>query len=597
MTCYDLATGEPCKRLDALEARAARDKVELAAVLVGAVAGVRANPGVQLPDQASEAWQALEKHLDLVTKAASTLGGRIPRIRDPQVALTVARGLDLLLCNIVLGFNALELAIGDGLAALGTGRRAMDLKYSNVGDYAREELGMNASTAAKKARLARELRERPLVREAVRRGEITVRKAQTILPVAKGGEQTRWILRAKAKTVRALAKEVKAPRDPDDEDLITATVAIPGEQRPVIDEGLRWGGIVLGHRSTKAQRVESWGQEYYGLVPIPLETEDDPLDEVEFRKRCEDERESFMERLEKESRAWADLLAVDPLKAVEFSGETDPWRIDAELKRLVEMLNRWDEAFGHIALLFKQCGAWEQLEFTDFRHYCEERLGMAVRTVMQRVALERDLLRIPRLREELRNKRITYEKARIIGRHWRTARPLDLRPLLAMAERMTCVELREALADKTEEQMCARGTFTITASPDVFDLLKGTLRAFRALLEGGISLGECLVELAEHYTEVWKAHVKERMTKRKRILARDRHRCQVPGCSRPAAHVHHLEFRSHGGSDDDSNLLCLCAAHHLFGIHEERMRVTGKAPDELVWEFCLRRSWAQTAVP
>jgi len=27
------------------------------------------------------------------------------------------------------------------------------------------------------------------------------------------------------------------------------------------------------------------------------------------------------------------------------------------------------------------------------------------------------------------------------------------------------------------------------------------------------------------------------------------------------------------------------------------MRVTGTAPDALVWEFGLRRSWAQTAVP
>jgi len=79
------------------------------------------------------------------------------------------------------------------------------------------------------------------------------------------------------------------------------------------------------------------------------------------------------------------------------------------------------------------------------------------------------------------------------------------------------------------------------------------------------------------------------MTKRKRILLRDRHRCQVPGCSRPAAHVHHIEYRAHGGNNDESNLLCLCAAHHLFGIHENRMRVTGKAPHELVWEFGLRR--------
>jgi len=124
MKCFDLASGKPCKGLEEIEAGVARDKVELAAVLVGAVAGVRAAAGPHFPDKTSEAWQALERHLEAVTKSAATLAWRLPRIRDQEFALTVARGLDLLLCNIVVGFNALELAIGDGLAALETGGRA-----------------------------------------------------------------------------------------------------------------------------------------------------------------------------------------------------------------------------------------------------------------------------------------------------------------------------------------------------------------------------------------------------------------------------------------------------------------------------------------
>src|SRR5438045_6495189 len=107
----------------------------------------------------------------------------------------------------------------------------------------------------------------------------------------------------------------------------------------------------------------------------------------------------------------------------------------------------------------------------------------------------------------------------------------------------------------------------------------------------------CLVELAGHFVAVWTAHVKDRMTNRKRILIRDRHRCQVPGCSRPAVHLHHIEYRAHGGSNDESNLISLCAAHHLFGIHEERMRVIGKAPHELAWEFGLRRCRKQPSSP
>jgi hypothetical protein len=261
------------------------------------------------------------------------------------------------------------------------------------------------------------------------------------------------------------------------------------------------------------------------------------------------------------------------------------------------MRNRWDEVFGFVAAIFKHHGAWEHLEFADFGQYCEERLGMAPRTVLQRVALERGLRWIPLLRQALREKRISYEKARLIARHWEARQVTEVRPLIAMAERMTCVDFREALTAKSEEQMCARGSFTLTAPPHVIDLLKETLRMARALAKRAISLGTCLLAMAAHFVEVWKAHVKERMTKRNRILARDGHRCQVPGCSRPAAHRHHVEYRSHGGSDDDSNFICLCAAHHLFGIHEGRMRVTGKAPEALVWEFGLRRSWAQTAVP
>src|SRR5581483_7649248 len=120
MACYDLATGEPCKGLDRFPTSPARDKVDLAAVLVGAVAGVRAG-GLEFPDRSSEAWQELEKRLELLTNAAATLGSRIPRIRDLELAVPIARGLDTLLCNIAVGYNVLELAIGDGLAALETG--------------------------------------------------------------------------------------------------------------------------------------------------------------------------------------------------------------------------------------------------------------------------------------------------------------------------------------------------------------------------------------------------------------------------------------------------------------------------------------------
>jgi len=108
-----------------------------------------------------------------------------------------------------------------------------------------------------------------------------------------------------------------------------------------------------------------------------------------------------------ENGQWADLAVVDPVRAEQFSGEIDPWRIDAELKQLQEKRSHWDEAFGHVAMLFKGSRAWEPLGFASFGQYFEEGLGMAERTVAQRVALERSLYRIPLLREGLRQKRIS----------------------------------------------------------------------------------------------------------------------------------------------------------------------------------------------
>jgi hypothetical protein len=528
-----------------------------------------------------------------VTKAAATLGSRIPRVRDPRFARQIAHGVDNLLHNIAAGCGALHLAIGDGLNALETGRRAMDLGYSNIGDYVREELGLNASTAAKKARLARKLRDRPLVREALRRGEITVRKAEIIVPVAAGDKQMLWILRAKAETVRALRKAVRGKSDADDEEWHRLTAAVAPEQRPILDEGLRWGAIVLGARSKKVERVEAWGQEYLSAHEAPEGR--DLADDAFFSSDAD--AGALAEQLERESQQWADLAAADPLKMPEFSGEIDPWRIDAELKGFMEMQNRWDDAFGHVALLLQRCRAWEILRFGSFQQYCEERLGMAPRTVAQRAALERSLLRIPLLRQALREKRITYEKARVIARQIQDGHAVAARPLIAMAETLTCVELRERLEVEAEEQMCARGLFTVTMPPHITDLLKDAFRAVRAEAKRWMSIGRCLLTRAAHFVQVWKAHVKEIRTARRRILARDRHRCQVPGCSRPAVHLHHIEFRAHGGSDDPGNLISLCAAHHLFGIHDERMNVSGTAPDKLVWQFGLRRSWAHTAVP
>jgi hypothetical protein len=71
------------------------------------------------------------------------------------------------------------------------------------------------------------------------------------------------------------------------------------------------------------------------------------------------------------------------------------------------------------------------------------------------------------------------------------------------------------------------------------------------------------------------------------VLVRDDYRCQVPCCTRSVVEVHHIRFRSAGGSEELSNRICLCPFHHAHGIHSGRLQLSGTAPLNLSWAFRL----------
>ncbi len=77
-----------------------------------------------------------------------------------------------------------------------------------------------------------------------------------------------------------------------------------------------------------------------------------------------------------------------------------------------------------------------------------------------------------------------------------------------------------------------------------------------------------------------------RLPTERRTLERDGWRCRVPGCgARRNLEVHHIQFRSHGGSNASWNLVTLCHAHHHHALHRGTLRVTGRAPHALTWEI------------
>ena len=141
-------------------------------------------------------------------------------------------------------------------------------------------------------------------------------------------------------------------------------------------------------------------------------------------------------------------------------------------------------------------------------------------------------------------------------------------------------------------------TVRFVAPADVVQLFRAVLCTVRRRIErrsGKLPTeGEALGVMLDYVFSCW--GVGEKVPAEYRVFARDGWRCKVPGCtSMQNLHGHHIIFSSQGGSDDPSNRVSLCAFHHLRGIHAERIRCTGTAPDGLRWQIGLRPGHAPLA--
>lgn len=604
----------------------------------------------------------------------------------PEAAAVV----DGLLARVARGSGALDVAIGEQLDALSVGDRLLRLGYSNLGDYARERLGAGPTTSRELARLARELRSRPLLREAVRSGEVSARKARTVLPVARGEDEAGWVARARVETVRALEVAVREARcgtagSPSGPPGPTGPVGLPGGTGPAgspgapgapgadrpsgshgtpgpaafsgargiaalagareaaeetvaaavaaargaapdaeeiwerveldlapadherLERAMALAGRVLGAGAPRWQRLEVICQEYLGEHPSEPDEEERALFEC---RPVAAWVEGAKAALEEEMNRWDFLEPVPPVPApVERTGDgaapppagapslgtaqpscpedastprpvADPLALDARLRELSAMRGRWDVLLGHLAFLMKRVGLWRDAGFASFGHYCEERLGLAARTVEQRAWVARRCYELPGLREAMAEGRLPYEKARLVAR---VADEGSVGEWIERARRTTALDLRREIEAGEDRQMCARGQARLVLPRRVRVLLDAVVRSAREVERRWMKAGECLGVAAGHFLATWEPLVPRRRTPSQRILEREGGRCLVPGCSRPAVHAHHLRFRSAGGGDEEGNLGGLCAPHHLHGIHRGWIRVTGRAPDRLTW--------------
>ena len=87
------------------------------------------------------------------------------------------------------------------------------------------------------------------------------------------------------------------------------------------------------------------------------------------------------------------------------------------------------------------------------------------------------------------------------------------------------------------------------------------------------------------------SHMRGAVPKRKgdRTYIREGWRCAAPGCtSRANLEEHHIAYRSRGGGNEMSNLICACRFHHQEGEHRGLASCRGRAPLGIEWRLGVR---------
>jgi hypothetical protein len=310
---------------------------------------------------------------------------------------------------------------------------------------------------------------------------------------------------------------------------------------------------------------------------------------------------------------WEAVEAAIPEDVAELgrgADRLDPFDLDRRMREVLRALQSRDSRIGRLLRLLCDSRLYRGLGFASFERYVDERLALSPRKARALVSLERKSAVVPELAMAYRDGKISW------------CRMLALLPVLCAAQGAVCARrAREVTAVRLNaevewaiEKRETEGIMMPVAPPPLGERLTapgrqlgarseidrrdvelaftgpmsvvfGFRAAVRQFSDAGEKMDRGLERLLEHVKAQWEAVPRHRDP----IFERDGWRCVVPACtSRKNLHDHHREFRSRGGGNERENRLSVCAWHHLRGIHQNRVRVTGAAPDRLTWEIGVR---------
>ena len=302
--------------------------------------------------------------------------------------------------------------------------------------------------------------------------------------------------------------------------------------------------------------------------------------------------------------------------------------VDAELRSCVREQRALDARIAFLLAEVEQAALWRTLGYSSLTAYAREALGYSSSKTsdLLRVGRRQDL---PRLQQAFRRGELSYKRATEVAR---VATPLDEEEWLAKAQRLRLRDL-EAQAQGREREhrvqlrLDDRGfraleaaVETVRRSGGPFDLAKALVSiceqhvrsvapsedseeseraprnaSHRIVYTVCAECGEGAQETSVGPIEVGRVELEQRSCDaevldlrqgsaarvkrtiptriRNRVWARDRGRCQAPGCGlRGGIEIHHVD-RWRGGHDP-ARMLVLCDQHHE-QVHEGLLRIEG----------------------
>jgi hypothetical protein len=518
----------------------------------------------------------------------------------------------------------------------------MEMGHRNLADLALNELGIHASRAYDLVRLAEGLETFPTLGRAFEQGRLGRCHVIQVLKVAEPDTVDGWILRAEKVPVRTLRLEANAFRrrvqgkHPEEEGEKFEDVEIRGQ-------GYRFSYLeIVGRdmvervegRSLPLWRVmESLCAEFWSrfahMAPLDEREVKEPPPEVEPQVAVPSEE--ALRQTSGEGGSGEEEVPEPEVDLPDPALARDAWQLVEILQALMARRQSLDWRIGRELVRCR----WLKMPVD-----AEAVLGRSVRWARDLSRLYRRLEDLPGLREAYLEGRVGRSKALQV---MRIATRASEEAWVRRAERVTFRGLRNQVAGMiglrnldekawlrrtgggppdpelmSELQMGAggykpadwralekaanirsprdleiqaferrfRGANTFRAPPEVAKYIKSSLRAMRKMFRTA-NEGEITEFLVDYFITVHDEATKK-LQKRHAIFERDNWMCVWPGCSRRDAHKHHLEYLSQGGERTASNETTLCPVHHQAGQHAGRIRITGKAPDGLVFRVGKR---------